>query len=218
MQRMQQFPMFKLSVRQQNGRVFPPFQISVPDLPRMEGRLLHGTAEFLAAASLLRSYFQPDLADQIPAILTGLKGHLPAASRGVETPDSPVPVILRYAATRIPRSELHQIIAHTFEGDNMIKTQAIKSAAEEWYEEGIEKGLKKGRVEGLAKGLAKGLAEGRAEGRAQGLLRGSLIGQIQLLQQLLGRPVATDLQLDQLSNDGLTTQLEELRRHQSGQY
>ena len=214
MQRMQQFPMFKLSVRQQNSRVFPPFQISVPNLPPMEGRLLHGTAEFLAAASLLRSYLQPDLADQIPAILTGLKGHLLAASRGVETPDSPVPVILRYAATRIPRSELHQIIAHTFEGEHMIKTQAMKSAAEEWYEEGIEKGLKKGRVEGRAEGLAKGLAEGRA----QGLLRGSLIGQIQLLQQLLGRPVATDLQLDQLSNDALTTQLEELRRQQSGQH
>ncbi len=181
--------MFKLSVRQQNGRVFPPFQISVPDLPRMEGRLLHGTAEFLAAASLLRSYFQPDLADHIPAILTGLKGHLLAASRGIETPDSPVPAILRYAATRIPRSELHQIIAHTFEGDNMIKTRAMKSAAEEWFEEGMEKGIEKGRAEGMEKG--------RAEGRAQGLLRGSLIGRIQLLQQLLERPIATDFQLDQ---------------------
>jgi hypothetical protein len=197
--------MFKLSVRQRNTTVFPPFQVSVPDLPRMEGRLLRGTAEFLAAASLLRSYFQPDLADHIPAILAGLKGHLLAASRGVETPDSPVPVILRYAATRIPRSELHQIIAHTFEGDNMIRTRAMKSAAEEWYEEGMEKGR------------AEGMEKGRAEGRAQGLLRGSLIGRIQLLQQLLERPIATDFQLDQLSNDALTTLLEDLRQQRSGQ-
>jgi predicted transposase YdaD len=180
-------------VPQECSAMFPQFQVSVLDLPRMEGRLLHGTAEFLAAASLLRSYFQPDLADHIPAILTGLKGHLLAASRGVETPDSPVPVILRYAATRIPRSELHQIIAHTFEGDNMIKTQAMKSAAQEWYEEGIEKG------------------------RAEGLLRGSLIGRIQLLQQQLGRPTATDLQLDQLSNDALTTLLEDLQQQRPRQ-
>jgi len=214
-------------VPQECSAMFPQFQVSVLDLPRMEGRLLHGTAEFLAAASLLRSYFQPDLEDHIPAILTGLKGHLLAASRGVETPDSPVPAILRYAATRIPLPELQRIIAHTFKGDHMLKTQAMKSAAEVWYEEGKAKGKaegwREGRLEGEAIGHAAGLVEGRTEGRSEGrlegrsegLLRGSLIGQIQLLQQLLGCPVSTDFQLDQLSNEALTTHLSDLGRQRT---
>ena len=178
--------------------MFPQFRVSVLDLPRMEGKILTGSADFLAAASLLRSWFQPDLQEQMPGILVGLEDHFMAANRGKELPDSPVSVILRYAATRIPLPKLQQIITQTFKDKDMIKSQALKSAAEVWYEEGE----------------AKGRSEGRLEGRLEGLLHGRLIGQVQLLQQFLGRPIATDAQLDQLSIEDLTTQFEDLRRQQ----
>lgn len=81
-----------------------------------------------------------------------------------------------------------QIIAQTFNGENMIQIQAIKSAAEVWYE------------------------EGEAKGRIDGLLRGRLIGQIQLLQQLLRRPITADSQLEQLPVEDLTALLEDLQQ------
>jgi hypothetical protein len=163
----------------------------------MDSKILQGSADFLAAATLLRSSFQPDLADQMPVILVGLKKHLLAAADGRETPDSPVPAILRYAAARIPLPELQQIIAQTFQGDTMIQGQAFKSAAEVWYEEGE--------------------AKGRIEGRKDGLLRGRLIGQIQLLQQLLKRPVSADAQLEQLPLEDLRTLFEGLQRQKPEQ-
>lgn len=172
--------------------MFPQFQVSVLDLPRMEDKILRGTADFIAAASLLRSCFQPDLPERMPGILTGLSRHLAAAGQGVELPDSPVPAILRYAATRIPLPDLQQIIAQTFKDTDMIKSQAMKSAAEVWYEEGE--------------------AKGRAEGRIEGILRGRLIGQIQILQQFLGYPIAADAELDQQSMDDLTALVAALRK------
>ena len=192
--------------------MFPQFQVTVLDLPRMEGKILQGSADFLAAASLLRSCFQPDLADQMPGILSGLKGYLVAASNGLEPPDSPVPAILRYASTRMPFSELEQIIAQTFKGENMIQIQAMKSAAEVWYEEGEAKGRIDGEAKGRIDGEAKGRIEGEAKGRIDGLLRGRLIGQIQLLQQLLRRPITTDSQLEQLPVADLTALLEDLQQ------
>ncbi len=159
----------------------------------MDSKILQGSADFLAAATLLRSSFQPDLADQMPVILVGLKKHLLAAADGRETPDSPVPAILRYAAARIPLPELQQIIAQTLQGETMIQGQAIKSAAEVWYE------------------------EGEVKGRIEGLLRGRVIGQIQLLQQLLKRPIAADEQLEQLPIEDLRTLVEDLQRQKPEQ-
>jgi predicted transposase/invertase (TIGR01784 family) len=173
--------------------MFPQFEVSVLDLPRMEGKILQGSADFLAAAALLRSSCQPDLPDQMPAILASLKGHLKAASRGVDTPDSPVPAILRYASTRIPLAEIQHIIEQTFKDEDMIKSQAMKSAAEVWFE------------------------EGEAKGRREGFLRGRLIGQIQLLEQLLKRPISTDIQLDPLSIEELKTLAEDLDRQRLAQ-
>jgi predicted transposase/invertase (TIGR01784 family) len=184
-------------VPEECSEMFPQFRVSVLDLPRMDGKILQGSADFLAAAKLLRSSFQPDLADQMPGILVGLKKHLLAAADGRETPDSPVPAILRYATARIPLPELQQIIAQTFQGETMIQGQAFKSAAEVWYEEGE--------------------AKGRIEGRKDGLLRGRLIGQIQLLQQLLKRPVASDAELEQLPLEDLRTLFEDLQRQQPDQ-
>jgi predicted transposase YdaD len=97
-----------------------------------------------------------------------------------------------------------QIIAQTFKGENMIQIQAIKSAAEVWYEEGEAKG----RIDGEAKGRI----DGEAKGRIDGLLRGRLIGQIQLLQQLLRRPITADSQLEQLPVEDLTALLEDLQQ------
>ncbi|MEY3460052.1 MAG: hypothetical protein RL215_3209, partial [Planctomycetota bacterium] len=171
--------------------MFPQFQVSVLDLPRMESKILQGSSDFLAAAALLRSSLQPDLLDQMPAILAGLQGHLKAASRGVDSPDSPVPAILRYASTRIPLPEIQQIIEQTFKDEDMIKSQAIKSAAEVWFEEGEAKGRREGEAKGRREGEAKGRREGEAKGRVEGILRGRLVGQIQLLQQLLKRSIST---------------------------
>ncbi len=145
----------------------------------------------------------------MPGILVGLKEHLLAAADGRETPDSPVPAILRCAAARIPLPVLQQIIAQTFPSETMIQGQAMKSAAEVWYEEGEARGRIEGRIEGHT--------EGRIEGRKDGLLHGRLIGQIQLLQQLLKRPVSADAQLEQLPLEDLQTLFEDLQRQKPDQ-
>ena len=105
----------------------------------------------------------------------------------------PEKAVLQGAAACIPLPELQQIIAQTFQGDTMIQGQAFKSAAEVWYE------------------------EGEAKGRKDGLLRGRLIGQIQLLQQLLKRPVSADAQLEQLPLEDLRTLFEDLQRQRPEQ-
>ncbi len=55
------------------------------------------------------------------------------------------------------------------------------------------------KEEWLAEGRAEALAEGRAEGRAEG----SYIGRLQLLQEMMGLPVASDETLSRLVVDEL---------------
>jgi flagellar biosynthesis/type III secretory pathway protein FliH len=66
-----------------------------------------------------------------------------------------------------------------------------------------EWGLSSARQEGLEEGLEKGLEKGRQEG----LEKGKLTGSIQLLQQLLGEPVAEDRELLDRTPEELETQL-----------
>jgi flagellar biosynthesis/type III secretory pathway protein FliH len=52
-----------------------------------------------------------------------------------------------------------------------------------------------------------GLSSARQEGRQEGLEKGKLTGNIQLLQQLLGEPVAEDRELLDRTPEELETQL-----------
>ena len=76
------------------------------------------------------------------------------------------------------------------------QTKAIMSLADYLKQEGLEEGLEKGR------------REGRQEGRQEGLL----IGQVQMLQQLLGRPVESFDNLNLHSNEQLESMLAGLQR------
>ena len=166
------------------GTLFPQFRVSVLDLPRMEDKILQGTADFLASARMLRSGLQPDLAEQLPTILVGLKHRLLEAIIGDDADESPLPAILSYASSRINRIKLEQIIDQTFQDNPMLKAQVIKSAAEEWFEQGIAKGMEKG----------------------------FLMAEIQFLERQLKQLVTPKSQLERLTLDDLTALAGKLRK------
>jgi predicted transposase/invertase (TIGR01784 family) len=183
------------SVPPKCAALFPQFSVLVLDLPRMDDKILKGSRDFIAAAQLLRSCRQPDLPDRMPQIVTALEGRLQAASNGVDSPDSPLSTILRYASSLIPTPQFEQILDLTFEGKPMLKTQAIKSAAEEWFEQG--------REEGIQQGIEKG--------RTEGLQAGLLIAEIQSLQRQAKYPVSSPAALAQLSIENLSSIASTLR-------
>ncbi len=196
------------SVPPKFASLFPRFRVPVLDLPRMDDKILRGSKDFIASAQLLRSCRQRDLPARMPEIVTSLEDRVQAACNGVDSPDSPLSTILGYASSLIPTPQFEQILDLTFKGKPMLKTQAIKSAAEEWFEEGRLKGWLAGRQagieEGIERGLLQGVEKGLAQGRTEGLQAGLLIAEIQFLQRQLKHPVSPQTALVQLSIENLT--------------
>lgn len=129
--------------------LFPRFRARVLDLPRMDDKILQGSTDFIASARLLRSCRQPDLPARMPEIVRALEDRVQAACNGVDSPDSPLSTILGYASSLIPTAQFEEILDLTFKAKPMLKTQAIKSAAEEWFEEGLRVGLLIGEIQFL---------------------------------------------------------------------
>lgn len=66
------------------------------------------------------------------------------------------------------------------------------------------------RHEGLEEGRQEGLQEGRHEGRQEGLKQGILVGRIQMLQEMIGEPLATNEELMLQDEDNLQEKLHQL--------
>jgi hypothetical protein len=201
----------------------------------MDDKILQGSTDFIASARLLRSCRQPDLPARMPEIVRALEDRVQAACNGVDSPDSPLSTILGYASSLIPTAQFEEILDLTFKAKPMLKTQAIKSAAEEWFEEGrlkgwlagreegrqegieqglllgVEKGVTQGIARGIEQGIARGIERGVEQGRTEGLRVGLLIGEIQFLQHRLKHPVTPQSELVQLSVDALSLLASTLR-------
>ena len=105
-------------------------------------------------------------------------------------------VYLFSAATKVDRTEMSEVIQNYLHD---LGTPLPGSIAELWVNQGIEKGIEKGKEQGIEKGVA--------------------IGQVQLLQRLVGIPIASRDELATCSIDELSTMLESLQGkldHQSG--
>ncbi len=76
----------------------------------------------------------------------------------------------------------------------------------------LTQGREEGREQGLEEGREQGREEGLEQGREEGLEHGILAGKIQLLQDLLGEPVASKNELLALEVEALATQLAVLQQ------
>ncbi len=94
--------------------------------------------------------------------------------------------------------------------DSQEYKQTLKSILPVQYEPGslADRLLNQGREEGRKEGRQEGRQEGLQEGRQEGILA----GKIQTLQELLGEPISTDIELERLDIEALTVRLAELQQ------
>ena len=156
------------------------------DLGALEDGDLRGDA--LGRASLLGMKYirRNQLTDRLPEILRLIRS-LIAEPRGLECLRLVLNYVMR-ATDRIERPVLQELVVQTFPD----LPNAMPTIAEEL------------------------IAEGRQQGIEQGIDRGTLIGQVQLLEEMNGRPATETSMLAQSDTDALKARISELRRRLQG--